>query len=178
MDFDLAAAVPMLERTPAVLRSLLDGVPDEWARGNEGAGTWTVREVLAHLIHAENADWIPRVHHLMEWGIRKPFPPFDRTFGFAERRETPVRDLLEEFAAGRRQSVASLIALHLTSADLAREGSHPEFGRVTLAQHLATWVAHDFTHISQIVRVMAVQYRDAVGPWAKYLRIVRRADTA
>jgi uncharacterized damage-inducible protein DinB len=173
MDFDLTAAVPVLERTPAVLRSLLDGLPDEWTRGNEGTETWTVREVLVHLIHGENADWIPRVQHLMESGIRKPFPPFERTYGFAERREAPVRQLLDEFAAARRRSVASLTALGLTSADLAREGSHPEFGRVTLGQHLATWVAHDFTHISQIVRVMAVQYRDAVGPWAKYLRIVR-----
>jgi uncharacterized damage-inducible protein DinB len=173
MDFDLTAAVPVLERTPAVLRSLLDGLPDEWTRGNEGAGTWTVREVLAHLIHGENADWIPRVQHLMEWGMRKPFPPFDRTFGFAERRDAPARELHDEFATARRRSVASLTALSLTSADLAREGRHPEFGRVTLGQHLATWVAHDFTHISQIVRVMAVQYRDAVGPWATYLRIVR-----
>ncbi|OLE81596.1 MAG: hypothetical protein AUG74_00680 [Bacteroidetes bacterium 13_1_20CM_4_60_6] len=173
MDFALTAAVPVLERTPEVLRSLLDGLPDEWTRGNEGPGTWTIREVLAHLIHGENADWLPRVEHLMEWGIRKPFPPFDRTFGFAERREAPVRQLLDEFAAARQRSVASLTALGLASADLAREGSHPEFGRVTLGQHLATWVAHDFTHISQIVRVMAVQYRDAVGPWEKYLRIVR-----
>jgi hypothetical protein len=173
MDFDLTAAVPVLERTPGVLRSLLEGLPNEWTRENEGAATWTVREVLAHLIHGENADWIPRVQHFMEWGVRKPFPPFDRTFGFAERREAPLRDLLDEFATTRRRSVASLTALGLTSADLAREGSHPEFGRVTLGQHLATWVAHDFTHISQIVRVMAVQYRDAVGPWAAYLRIVR-----
>jgi uncharacterized damage-inducible protein DinB len=173
MDFDLTSAVPVLERTPAVLRSLLDGLPNEWTRENEGAGTWTVREVLTHLIHGENADWIPRVLHLLEWGIRKPFPPFDRTFGFAEGREAPVRALLDEFAAARRRSVASLTSLDLTSADLDREGSHPEFGRVTLGQHLATWVAHDFTHISQIVRVMAVQYRDAVGPWAAYLRIVR-----
>jgi uncharacterized damage-inducible protein DinB len=173
MDFDLTNAVPVLERTPAVLQSLLGGLPDEWTRGNEGAGTWTVREVLAHLIHGENADWIPRVRHLMEWGSRKPFPPFDRTFGFAERRNRPLRELLEEFAALRRESVASLAALNLTSEDLAREGRHPEFGRVTLGQHLATWVAHDFTHLSQIVRVMAAQYRGSVGPWAAYLRIVR-----
>ena len=177
MNFDLTTAVPMLERTPTVLRALLGGLPDEWTRGSEGTGTWTVREVLAHLIHAENADWIPRVQHLMEWGVRKPFAPFDRTFGFAERREQPVRELLEEFAAARRESVAALTALHLTSADLGREGRHPEFGRVTLEQHLATWVAHDFTHLSQIVRVMAVQYRDAVGPWAAYLRILRPLDT-
>ena len=173
MDFDLVSAVPMLERTPLVLQSLLCGLPDRWTHVDEGAGTWTVREVLAHLIHGENADWIPRVRHLMEWGDRKPFPPFDRTSGFAERRERPVEELVDEFAVLRRESLASLAALSLTSADLAREGRHPEFGRVTLAQHLATWVGHDLTHLSQIVRVMAVQYREAVGPWAAYLRVVR-----
>jgi hypothetical protein len=173
MDFDLTTAVPILERTPTVLRSLLGGLPDEWTRGSEGPETWTVREVLAHLIHGENADWVPRVRHLMEWGVEKPFTPFDRSFGFAKRREQPVRELLEEFARCRRESLTALTALGLTSADLAREGQHPEFGRVTLGQHLATWVAHDFTHVSQIVRLMATQYRGAVGPWAKYLRVVR-----
>src|SRR5215471_18766394 len=163
MDFDLVSAVPMLERTPAVLRTLLAELPDQWTHVDEGAGTWSVCEVLAHLIHGENADWIPRVRHLMEWGERKPFPPFDRTFGFAERRERPVEELVEEFARLRRESLASLAALNLTRADLAREGRHSEFGRVTLAQHLSTWVAHDLTHLSQIVRVMAVQYREAVG---------------
>jgi len=173
MDFDMVSAIPMLERTPAVLGTLLGGLPDRWTQLDEGDGTWSVREVLAHLIHGENADWIPRVRHLMEWGERKPFPPFDRTFGFAERREQPVEELVEEFARLRRESLASLAALHLTSNDLAREGSHPEFGRVTLAQHLATWVAHDLTHLSQIVRILGVQYREAVGPWAAYLRVVR-----
>ena len=173
MDFDLTTAVPILERTPAVLRDLLGEVPDEWTRGSEGSDTWTVREVLAHLIHGENDDWVPRVRHLMEWGIEKPFTSFDRTFGFAERREQPVRELLEEFARCRRESLDSLTGLGLTRADFAREGRHPEFGRVTLGQHLATWVAHDLTHVSQIVRLMASQYRDAVGPWAKYLRVVR-----
>lgn len=173
MDFDLLSAVPILERTPLVLRSLLYGLPDQWTHVDEGEGTWSVREVLAHLIHGENADWMPRVRHLMEWGDHKPFPPFDRTSGFAERRERPMEQLVDEFGVLRVASLASLAALNLTSTDLAREGRHPEFGRVTLAQHLATWVAHDLTHLSQIVRVMAVQYREAVGPWAAYLRVVR-----
>lgn len=173
MDFDLIAAVPMLERTPVVLQSLLCGLPSEWTHVDEGAGTWSVREVLAHLIHGEEADWIPRVRHLMEWGDRKPFPPFDRTFAFAEQRERAVEELVDEFSTLRRKSLGSLAALSLTTTDLAREGRHPEFGRVTLSQHLATWVGHDLTHLSQIVRVMAVQYREAVGPWAAYLRVVR-----
>jgi len=173
MDFDLATARPLLERRPATFAALLEGVPEAWTQGNEGPGTWSVNEVLAHLIHAEHADWIPRVRHLLERGEREPFPPFNRTYGLAESRARRLTDLVAEFALRRRESLAALDALGLTTDDLARVGRHPEFGRVTLAQHLATWVAHDLTHLVQIVRVMAVQYREAVGPWSAYLRVVR-----
>ena len=173
MDFDLATARPLLERTPATLAALLDGLPAAWTERNEGPDTWTVHEILAHLIHGENADWIPRVRHLLQWGEREPFTPFDRTYALAESRSRRLTDLVGEFAERRRESLEALAALGLTTTDLERTGRHPEFGRVTLAQHLATWVAHDLTHVSQIVRVMAVQYREAVGPWATYLRVVR-----
>jgi hypothetical protein len=173
MEFELKTAIPILERTPIVLDGLLNGLPTEWTAVNEGPGSWTVHEILAHLIHAERDDWIPRVRHLLEWGTTKPFTPFDRTFGFEAARGRPVEALTGEFARWRRESVDALTALHLTSADLAREGLHPEFGHVRLGQHLATWVAHDLSHLSQITRVMAAQYREAVGPWAAYLRILR-----
>ena len=175
MDFELTTAIPVLERTPATLEALLIGLPAGWTDVNEGPDSWTVHEIVAHLIHGEHDDWVPRVRHLLQWGESRPFPPFDRTFGFAEARARPLADLVHEFARCRRESLAALAALRLTSADLAREGRHPEFGLVTLGQHLATWVAHDLTHVSQIVRVMAVQYREAVGPWSRYLRVVRGA---
>jgi len=173
MHFELATAIPVLERTPATLAALLVGLPRDWTNVNEGQDSWTVHEIVGHLIHGERDDWVPRARHVLQWGTSRPFPPFDRTFGFAEARERPLADLVQEFARCRQESLAALAALRLTSADLVREGRHPEFGVVTLGQHLATWVAHDLTHVSQIVRVMAVQYRDAVGPWSRYLRVVR-----
>lgn len=173
MQFDLKTAVPVLERTPGAIDALVGGLPHVWTEVNEGPGTWTVHEVVAHLIHAERADWIPRVRHLLEHGASRPFPPFDRTFGFEQARALPLRELTREFAECRAESLRDLASLHLTSEHLAREGRHPEFGIVRLDQHLATWVAHDFTHLSQIARVMAAQYREAVGPWSAYLRIVR-----
>lgn len=173
MDFELTTAVPLLERTPRALESLLTDLSRAWTEVNEGPGSWTVHEVVAHLIHGERDDWIPRVRHLLEWGTSRPFPPFDRTVGFEAARVRPLTELLREFGDCRRESLSALSALGLTTDDLRREGRHPEFGVVTLGQHLATWVAHDLTHLSQIVRVMAVQYRAAVGPWAKYLRVVR-----
>jgi len=176
MEYDLATAVPLLERTPGALSALLDGLPHGWTRNNEGADSWSVHDIVAHLIHGEEDNWMPRVRHILEVGEREPFRPFDRTFGMAEARRRPLEELTATFAERRKASLDALAALHLTRADLARTGRHPQFGIVTLSQHLATWVAHDLTHLSQIVRVMAAQYREAVGPWAQFLRVVRPLD--
>jgi hypothetical protein len=173
MEYDLATAVPLLERTPLALSALLDGLPHGWTRSNEGGDTWSVHDVIAHLIHAEDDDWMPRVRHILELGDREPFRPFDRTHGMVEARRRSLEELTATFGERRRTSLNSLAALHLTSDDMARTGRHQEFGIVTLSQLLATWVAHDLTHLAQIVRVMAAQYREAVGPWAQFLRVVR-----
>ena len=173
MEYDFDTAIALLERTPGAISALLDGLPTQWTSVNEGSGTWSVHEVVAHLIHAEADDWLPRVRHILDVGDRAPFPPFNRTQGMAEARALPLQRLTAEFADRRRASLTALRALRLTTADLDRPGLHPEFGAVTLGQHLATWVAHDLTHLSQIARVMAKRYGDEVGPWRAYLSILK-----
>jgi len=64
--------------------------------------------------------------------------------------------------------------MNLTPALLEKRGRHPELGVVTLSQLLATWVVHDLGHLAQVTRVMAKQYRDAVGPWNAYLPVLAR----
>jgi hypothetical protein len=174
MDFDLAQGVSVLERTPSVLRALLVGLPDMWVRQNEGPGTWSPREVVGHLIEGERSDWIPRARIVIAQGPSTAFQPFDRT---AHERwmsvSTPVAELVDTFARMRAENLATLRGWELTPAHLELTGVHPEFGRVTLKQHLATWVAHDLGHLVQISRTMARQYRDAVGPWRAYLSALR-----
>ncbi|MFT7461920.1 MAG: hypothetical protein ACI9EF_000254 [Pseudohongiellaceae bacterium] len=80
---------------------------------------------------------------------------------------------LDEFATLRQQSLHTLQSLQLTCDDWARTALHPEFGPVTLAQLLSTWVVHDLSHTSQIMRTMAQQYADQVGPWSKYISILK-----
>ena len=138
----------------------------------EGPNTWSPFDVVGHLIHGERADWMPRVEHLLRHGEAVGFPPFDREAMFAASEGKSLAELLETFDRLRTESLARLAALGLTDADLSRRGRHPEFGVVTLGQHLSTWVAHDLGHVSQIVRVMARQYTDAVGPWKAYLSIL------
>jgi hypothetical protein len=172
MRFELDRAVPVLERTPGVLRALLAGLPDEWTRATEGPETWSPFDVLGHLIHGERTDWLPRVEIMLRDGESSAFPPFDR-FAMFQASERTLVQLLDEFATLRGASLERLRALGLRPDDLERPGRHPELGHVTLGQHLATWVAHDLSHIGQIVRVMGRQYADAVGPWLTFLPMLQ-----
>jgi hypothetical protein len=172
VDFRFDDGLPVLRRTPAVLRSLLQDLPEPWIRATEGPGTWSPFDVVGHLIHGERTDWVPRVEHILRHGDVVPFPPFDREAMFEASKGRSLAELLETFSAERIGSLARLEVLGLTVADLQRRGRHPEFGVVTLGQHLATWVAHDLGHTGQVVRVMARQYSETVGPWRAYLSVL------
>jgi uncharacterized damage-inducible protein DinB len=176
MDFRLEDARPILQRTPDVLRGLLADLPPQWTEATEGPNTWSPFDVVGHLIHAERTNWMPRVEHLLRHGDAAPFPPFDRDAMFAASRGRSLDELLDTFGRARRDSLTRLDTLQLTPEDLLRRGRHPEFGPVTLGQLLATWVAHDLGHLGQIVRVLARQYSDAVGPWRAYLSLLRSQD--
>jgi hypothetical protein len=174
MHFELTEAIPVLRRTPGALRSLLSDLPEPWLRGTEGPTTWSPFDVVGHLIDGEETDWIPRARIILAGGPNPVFVPFDRFRHLRLNGGRPLLDLLERFARLRAENVATLEGFRLSPGDLAREGVHPELGRVTLSQLLATWVAHDLGHIGQIARVMAKQYGDQVGPWRKYLPILTR----
>ena len=172
MNFDLGLAIDLLERTPRILRTTLQGLPSQWVTCNDGEGTWSAFDVLGHLIHGERTDWIPRARIILEHGEARSFEPFDRNAQFEESRGKSVDELLVTFEALRGESIASLRSMNLMADDLQRTGKHPEFGRVGLAQLLATWVAHDQGHLVQIHRTLARQYHDAVGPWKAYLSVM------
>jgi hypothetical protein len=165
-------AVEILSRTPSTLDAQLRGLPDGWVNAHEGGQTCSPFDVVGHLIHGEQTDWIPRARMILEEGESRAFEKFDRFAQFDASRNRTLPSLLDEFAALRRENLRQLAALHLTDADLDRRGRHPELGVVTMRQLLATWVAHDLDHLMQISRVLARQYSDEVGPWRAYLRII------
>jgi hypothetical protein len=165
-------AVAILERTPASLSALLEGLPETWVRATEGEGTWSPYDVIGHLIHGERTDWLPRARHILA-GERRPFEPFDRTAQFTGSEGKSLHELLATFAEARRENVTALGGMNLTEEDLDRTGLHPELGEVTLGQLLATWVVHDLDHVAQIARTMAKVYAEATGPWSVYLSILK-----
>ncbi len=174
MEFDLDKASAVLTRTPATLRELLAGLPSPWTSANEGPDTWSPQDVVGHLIHGEETDWIPRATIILTKGEAQPFEPFDR---FAQARrfaDWSLEELLDDFDKARAAGLATLRGWHLTQEQLALRGRHPELGQVTLSQLLASWVVHDLGHIAQISRVMAKQYAAAVGPWKAYLPVLTR----
>ena len=172
-EFHIAEAAAVLARTPATLDALLRGLPALWLRGNQGDATWSPYDILGHLIVAERTDWMPRVQILLDHGEARPFDPFDRFAQSKESQGKSLDQLLDEFAALRTNNLSALEALHLQTQDLSRRGTHPAFGSVTLSELLATWTVHDLTHLHQLSRVMAHQYRDAVGPWSAYLGVLQ-----
>ncbi len=174
MNFDLADARAVLERTPPTLRAMLAGLPGPWTEATEGPETWSPFDIMGHLIHGERTDWIARAELILAQGASRRFAPFDRFAQFEESRGKSLAALLDEFERVRAANLATLAGWKLTAEQLALEGEHPTFGPVTLRNLLATWVAHDLGHIAQIARVMAKRYRDDVGPWRAYLPIMDR----
>lgn len=174
MEFNVPHAREILEQTPSTLRSLLGRLSDAWVTPNEGPDTWSAYDILGHLISGERVDWITRTRTILEFGETRTFEPFDRIGFLAESRGKTLTQLLEEFGDLRIRNLETLDTLGLDNGKLERRGTHPDFGTVTLRQLLAAWVVHDLSHIGQIVRVMAHQYRDAVGPWKAYLPVLTR----
>ena len=174
MEFKVEQAIEILRQTPATLDSLLTPLSTPWIQHNEGTNTWSPFDVVGHLIHGEETDWIPRARIIINDGELRSFEPFDRVAMFEKSKGKSLSQLLDTFSQLRSSNLRELERLKLTPAMLEKRGTHPELGTVTLGQLLATWVVHDLGHIAQIVRVMAQQYRDEVGPWTAYLSILRK----
>ena len=175
MKHDLQQTIALLARTPAALDALVRDLPEEWTSRNEGEKTWSVFDVVGHLIHGERTDWIPRAKMVLQFGESRPFERFDRWAQERESRGKSLGQLLDEFARMRAENLDQLRGMNLRQGDLEKRGNHPALGVVTLSQLIATWAAHDLTHLHQISRVMAHQYREAVGPWTKYLGVMQCA---
>ncbi len=172
---NLENTLALLARTPAALDALLRHLPEIWTHRDEGENTWTVAGVVAHLVDADVVNWMPRAKHILEFADTRPFEPFNRVGGEVRNKDKSLPQLLDEFARLRAENLAALRAFNLQPRDLERRGLHPALGAVTLSQLLAAWAAHDLTHLHQIARIMAGQYREAVGPWSRFLGVLQCA---
>ena len=171
MGFDTTRDIQILERTPGVLSSMLHGLDDHWIRSNYGPNTWSPIQIVAHVLHNELNDWIPRLRWVLERGESLPFPAYDPSGNVAFASQS-VDELLDSFAAARSDSLDELRAT-LSPAVLMLKGAHPAFGIVTVDELLCAWVVHDLHHIAQLAKAVARQHTDDVGPWSRYISIIR-----
>jgi uncharacterized damage-inducible protein DinB len=174
MNFTVEKSIEILERTPEVLETMLQNISADWTANNEGGETWSVFDVLGHLVHGEKTDWMARIEIILSDVPDKKFAPFDRFAQFEDSKGKTMGELLDEFKSLRKKNVDALHSKKLTGKNLEEKGVHPAFGEVSLGQLLATWTVHDLDHIAQISRVMAKQYKEDVGPWVEYLGILNR----
>ncbi len=174
MLFNLSKSIEILERTPAVLKTLLSNLSPDWTQQNEGGETWSPYDVIGHLIHGEKTDWIVRTQIILSEKVDKTFEPFDRLAHLNTGPEKSLEELLNEFQLLREKSLVALKSMQVNEEKLKKTGIHPAFGEVTLAQLLSCWTVHDLNHIVQITRVMAKQYKDEVGPWIEYLNVLHK----
>lgn len=173
MNFDLAKSIEVLERTPDVLIVMLQNISADWTSNNEGIETWSVYDIIGHLIEGEKTDWIPRMEIILSDKLDKTFEPFDRFAQIETSKGKSLTELLKEFKGLRKKNLEHLRSKKLTTKDYEKKGIHQDFGEVTISQLLSTWTVHDLNHIAQISRVMAKQYKVEVGPWIKYLKILQ-----
>lgn len=173
MNFNLNKSIEILERTPASLYSLLNNVSEDWILNNEGGQSWSTYDIVGHLIHCDTDNWIPRIEIILAKSIVVQFDPLDRLAQIEKSKNKTLTDLLNEFIRVRSASIEKLRDLNISEEQLVKEAIHPELGIVNLSQLIATWVVHDLDHIAQISRVMAKQYKNEVGPWIHYLKILK-----
>ena len=173
MKFSITKSVEILENTPTVLENLLSGLSEEWIRSNEGEDTWSPYDVIGHLIHGEDTDWIVRAEIILSDKENKTFEPFDRFAQLNVSQDRSIEELLAKFRRKRSNNLQKLHLMQIDESKLSKEGIHPELGSSKLKELLATWVVHDLGHIAQISRVMAKQYQTEVGPWIQYLGVLK-----
>ena len=173
MEHNLQDTIALLAHTPAVLDTFLRNLPERWTLRNEGENTWSAFDVVGHLIDGERVNWMPRARMIRQSGETEVFEPFDRFGHLRESEGKSLGQLLDEFARLRSTNLDELRGWNLEHEDLELHGRHPAFGAVTLSQLLAAWATHDLTHLHQISRIMAHQYRETVGPWSKYLGVLQ-----
>ncbi len=73
MEFSINKSIEILERTPHVLIQLTNGLSADWTMNNEGGETWSVFDVMGHLIHGEKTDCITRIEIILSEGPNKEF---------------------------------------------------------------------------------------------------------
>ncbi|MBV9216472.1 MAG: DinB family protein, partial [Acidobacteria bacterium] len=140
MNFSIESAVEILRQTPYTLSRMLDGLSEAWTHEGGSRENWSPYDVVGHLIHGEETDWIARAEMILAQGENRTFEPYDRLAQFERSKGKSLDELLTEFAHLRSANLEKLVRWQLTDEQLDLTATHPALGEVTLRQILSTWV--------------------------------------
>ena len=169
---DLDEYRSLLGGTPAIITGLIRSLPQRLWHETDAPGRWSITQIAAHLVHTEEASWMPRVRHIHDQSPAK-LPRVDAHRHVERYTTMSMEDLLVRFGKLRHQNLQQLDALQLDADHLTRVGEHLDYGPVQLRHLIATWSMHDLDHLDQMVRVVGARYASHVGPLASNLRICR-----
>ena len=142
-----------MERNGLALTWLVRDMPDELAKWRPDQDSWSVVEVMYHLIDEEREDFRQRLNYLLNMPGEQ-FPPIDPQ-NWPEERKYNERDLLtaiKTFINERAKSINWLRNLQTPNWENTTE--HPVMGPMTATDMFAAWLRHDHLHLRQLNEIM------------------------
>ena len=151
-----------LERNRNVFQRLLHGLTAEEVRRRPGPNKWCLLEIICHLLDEEKEDFRMRTRLVLE-DPRQDLPKIDPVSWVKERKymEQDFESKLQEFLKERDRSVQWLTSLKNPDWKSCRQ--HPTLGPMTAGLFLSNWLAHDYLHLRQIIRLKFDQLQSDSG---------------
>jgi len=158
---NLEALVSEMEQNGRAIGALVAGLGDDEARWRPDPDSWSVLEVVNHLLDEEREDFRPRIDAMLGRGAEVWFPIDPEGWvsarGYNQRALGPS---LAGFLAARAESAGWLRGLGEVDWEVAYEAP---FGSIRAGDVLAAWAAHDVLHMRQLVELKWAAVREAVG---------------
>lgn len=143
--------IRILRAQGLAISALVRGLTADQARWKPTPESWSVLEVLNHLVDEEIYDFRARVNHIL-YTPDQDWPEIDPG-GWVTQRHYNEQDLDEtliRFEAEREKSLTWLA--DLGALDLNRTITW-DWGTLSAGDFLASWLAHDLLHLRQLVEL-------------------------
>lgn len=167
-SFDPTRLIARLDRFGAVLPAMVAVFSDDDTGWRPDASSWSVLEIVCHLVDEETRDFRARVLSTLKdpAAVWEPIDPE----GWAYSHSYATQNLgakVEEFVELRAQSVRLL--RDLDSPDWSAAYRHPKIGDLSAGYMLSCWCAHDALHLRQLSkRLHQLSLRDGTDDSLAY----------
>jgi len=144
--------INQLEKNKNVFFELLKNIDSDMYHWSQAPEKWNLLYIVCHLYDEERDDFRSRVKWLLEKPGQAP-PPFNQ-LDWIEERDYKNQDYittLKQFIEERERSIIWLNSLKDPKWQNGFE--HPKFGHLSANYYLNNWLAHDYLHMRQILKL-------------------------